>query len=55
MKFEGENILKFADTFPDDHSCLAYLSELKWSGGYKCKKCGHGKFTVRKKDRKSVV
>jgi transposase-like protein len=50
MKFEGENILKFTDTFPDDQSCLAYLSELKWANGYKCKKCGHTKFTVRKKN-----
>ena len=40
MKFEGENILEFTDRFPDDHSCLAYLSEQKWADGYKCKKCG---------------
>lgn len=50
MKFTGENILAFTDRFPDDHSCLAYLSEIKWSKGYKCKKCGHTKFTIRKKN-----
>ena len=50
MKFEGENILEFTDRFPDDRSCLAYLSELKWAHGYKCKKCGHSKFTIRKKN-----
>lgn len=50
MKFEGENILEFTDRFPEDRSCLAYLSELKWADGYKCKKCGHSKFTVRKKN-----
>jgi transposase-like protein len=50
MKFEGENILKFTDRFPDDYACLQYLSELKWSDGYKCKKCGHTKHTIRKKN-----
>ncbi len=50
MKFEGENILEFTDRFPDDRSCLAYLSEQKWADGFKCKKCGHIKFTVRKKN-----
>jgi transposase-like protein len=50
MKFEGENILDFTDMFPDDRSCLFYLSEQKWADGYKCKKCGHNKFTVRKKN-----
>jgi len=50
MKFTGENILEFTEQFPDDKSCLAYLSELKWVEGYVCKKCGHTKFTVRKKN-----
>ncbi len=50
MKFEGENIIEFTQQFPDDHSCLQYLSDLKWSSGYKCKKCGHSKYTIRKKN-----
>ena len=50
MKFEGENILEFTDRFPDDRSCLVYLSEIKWVNGFTCKKCGHNKFTVRKKN-----
>lgn len=50
MKFEGENILEFTDRFPDDRSCLAYLAEQKWANGFICKKCGHSKFTVRKKN-----
>ena len=50
MKFKGENILEFTENFPDDLSCLQYLSDIKWSGGYKCKRCGHTKFTVRKKN-----
>lgn len=50
MKFVGENILEFTDKFPDDYSCLTYLSEQKWADGFKCKKCGHSKFTIRKKN-----
>lgn len=50
MKFKGENIFEFTDRFSNDLTCLAYLSELKWSNGYSCKKCGHTKFTVRKKN-----
>ena len=50
MKFKGENILEFTDMFPDDRSCLVYLSEQKWSKGFKCKKCGHTKHTVRKQN-----
>ena len=48
--FRGENILEFADKFHNDKSCLSYLSDIKWSDGYKCSKCGHDKFTVRKKN-----
>lgn len=50
MKFTGKNILEFSDRFSDDKACLAYLSEIKWSGGFVCTKCGHTKFTVRKKN-----
>ena len=50
MKFEGENILEFTDRFPDDRSCLVYLSEIKWAKGFTCKKCGHDKYIVRKKN-----
>ncbi len=50
MKFVGQNILEFTDMFPDDLACLAYLAELKWAKNYSCKKCGHKKFTVRKKN-----
>jgi transposase-like protein len=50
MKFEGENIIKFMERFPDDHTCLQYLSEIKWSNGFTCSKCGHQKHTIRKKN-----
>ena len=50
MKFKGENIIEYSDRFPDDHSCLLYLSEQRWSNGFTCIKCGHTKFTVRKKN-----
>ena len=50
MKFTGENILEFTNHFPDDRACLQYMSDHKWTDGYTCKKCGHVKFTVRKKN-----
>jgi transposase-like protein len=50
MKFEGENIIEFMEAFPDDYSCLEYLSEQKWVDDFKCKKCGHEKHTIRKKN-----
>jgi len=48
--FKGENILEFTDKFHNDKSCLSYLADIKWSEGYKCPKCGHDKFTIRKKN-----
>jgi len=50
MIFTGENILEFTNKFNDDKACLQYLAEIKWSAGYQCTKCGHTKFTVRKKN-----
>ncbi len=48
--FKGEDILEFTDKFYDDKACLSYLADIKWSDGYKCSKCGHDKFTIRKKN-----
>ncbi len=46
--FKGESIIAFMNRFQTDLDCLAYLSMTKWKSGYKCKKCHHTKFTVRK-------
>lgn len=40
--------MRFTKRFPDDNACKLYLAEIKWIDGYKCKKCGHDKATVRK-------
>lgn len=50
MKFKGENILEFTDHFSDDMACLEYLAFYKWQDGFICSKCGHTKYTVRKKN-----
>ena len=47
-EFKGESIIKFGERFPDDLSCKAYLSEIKWKNGFVCKKCGHTKYSLRK-------
>jgi len=40
---------EFSKIFPSEFSCLKYLEEIKWGEGYKCKKCGNGKFAVKPK------
>ncbi len=42
------NFEEFQKVFPNDLSCLKYLSELKWKNGYQCKKCGYKKATEDK-------
>ncbi len=32
---------EFSRIYPDKESCFRFLSELKWSQGYACRKCGH--------------
>ena len=46
--FKGQNILDFAEQFKTDLDCKKYLSEVKWSEVYKCRKCGHEKCQIRK-------
>ena len=46
--FKGESIIDFFDTFKTDLDCLEYLSSIKWKGEFKCLKCNHKKFTIRK-------
>lgn len=46
--FKGQNLLEFAERFKTDEDCKKYLAEIKWRIDYKCRKCGHTKFQVRK-------
>jgi transposase-like protein len=46
--FKGQNLLEFAERFKTDEDCKKYLSEIKWEGGYICRKCGHTKYQERK-------
>jgi transposase-like protein len=46
--FYGQNIIKLAERFKTDQDCREYLSEIKWSEGYICRKCGHNKSQIRK-------
>ncbi|MDJ0364658.1 7TM diverse intracellular signaling domain-containing protein [Hymenobacter sp. H14-R3] len=34
---------EFSQLYPDKDACLRYLADLKWQGGYRCRKCGHEK------------
>lgn len=46
--FKGQNLVEFTERFKTDLDCKQYLSELKWSEHYSCRKCGHTKSQVRK-------
>ena len=47
-KFTGESIIDFFDNYKSDLDCLEYLAMIKWKKGFKCSKCNHDKFTIRK-------
>ena len=47
-KFESLTIFEFQERFPDVESCMKYLSDLKWGGGYVCSKCGHTRYCAGK-------
>lgn len=38
---------EFIKTFPDQHTCLKYLEEIKWCNGYTCRKCNNIKYTEK--------
>lgn len=42
--FKGINAIEFGKRFYDNESCYLYMIELKWSSGFNCSKCGHGKY-----------
>jgi hypothetical protein len=39
MSFE-----EFARIFPDDLACLKYISDIKWTANFQCKRCNNTKF-----------
>jgi hypothetical protein len=43
-KYKSLSIFEFQERFPDQDSCYKHLAEVKWSDGFKCKKCGHDKY-----------
>ena len=46
--FRGQNLIEFAERFKTDEDCKKYLSEIKWTEHYVCRKCGHTKSQIRK-------
>ena len=47
--FKGVSIFEFSSRFTCKEDCLDYLSEVKWSTGYHCRKCGHFKYCGTKR------
>jgi hypothetical protein len=43
-RFESLTIFDFQQQFPDDKSCMTYLSNVKWSSGFICPQCSNPKY-----------
>jgi hypothetical protein len=43
-RFESLTIFDFQQQFPDDKSCMTYLSNAKWSSGFICPQCRNPKY-----------
>jgi len=46
--FKGQNLIEFAERFKTDQDCREYLSNIKWSEQYVCRKCNHTRCQIRK-------
>ena len=44
QRYKSLSLFEFQRRFPNDEACLKYLSDLKWSNGYRCKRCGNDKY-----------
>lgn len=51
--FRKQNLIEFAEHFNSDDACTKYLSNLKWSDGFKCVKCGNERCQVRKNNSRT--
>jgi hypothetical protein len=38
----------FSALYPNDFSCLKYISEIKWANGFSCRKCTHTKYSLNR-------
>ena len=43
VQSKSVNFSEFTRIYPDRDACLRYLAELKWAGGFRCRKCGSEK------------
>ncbi len=43
-RFKSLSLFEFQSRFADGDKCRQYLADLKWEDGYKCSKCGQGKY-----------
>lgn len=43
-RFKSLSLFEFQTQFPDEDKCREYLANLKWQNGFKCSKCGHGRY-----------
>lgn len=46
--FKGQNLIVFAECLKKDKNCKEYLSKVKWSEQYVCRKYNHTKSQILK-------
>src|SRR5680860_1911656 len=46
--FKGQNLLEFSDRFKTDNDCKEYLASIKAETDYKCTRCNHHAYQLRK-------
>jgi transposase-like protein len=44
MQQEPLNLVEFQRRFSSEESCMEHLFALRWPGGYRCPRCGHGSY-----------
>ena len=49
QRYNSLSLFEFQEKFPDDNSCMSYLSDEKWKDGFVCPSCGHLKYCSAKR------
>ena len=47
--FSEIDLSRFQKDFQTEEQCLAFLSDMKWNEGFRCRKCGHTNYCSGKK------
>ena len=46
QRFKSLSLFEFQERFSTKTDCLSYLADLKWSSGFRCRRCNHDHYCV---------